>query len=142
MSFFRVIPRAACLCLPLVVLGACAGSDLHIADESRSRFLDETVSDISLREGGVAILPVLAPQGNKYVNPLATQLGRELAKVFSGARIVPWQESYRLLKEADLGAGQDSAISISKTTPIITKEVLAQIVEELHREGQLERVLG
>ena len=128
---FRSI-RTACLCFPLLVFTACAGSDLHIADESRSRFLDEMVSDISLREGGVAILPVLAPQGNKYVNPLATELGKELAKVLSGAKIVSWQESYRRLKEADLGAEQDSAISISKTTPIITQEALAQIVEELH----------
>lgn len=108
-----------------VVLLGCAA---NICDKSKVQYVKEGFSSTSLESGGLALLPVVAGQGQEgYRRPFAESLNKAIASLKPNLKFLKWQKTMEILNEQNLTETYQNVISTYRETAIIDKNFLHEI---------------
>jgi hypothetical protein len=118
-------PKYSLLVLSAIILSGCAAT---IRDLSKVQYVKEGFVADSLRTGGLALLPVVAGQGQEgYRRPLADSLNFHIQRVRPNVQFIKWQDAITKLNDKGLAEKYQAAISTYRTTSIIDKSLVSEI---------------
>jgi hypothetical protein len=121
--------RAFLCALGVLALVGCAAT---INDQSRVQYVQEGFNATELEAGGLALLPVVAGQGQEgYRRPLGDEIDSAISIYGTNIPYTGWQEAMNALNERGLVEDYQSMISNYRETAIIDKGMLAGIGEAL-----------
>ncbi|MCK4304244.1 MAG: hypothetical protein KAY24_08385 [Candidatus Eisenbacteria sp.] len=118
--------------IPIILLAMAAGCAASIKDQSAVNYVGGDFAPDVLREGGMAMLPVVAGAGQEgYRRPLAECLTGECQLAMGTGRFAGWQETMEILNEEDLSDSYQMMIATYRETAILRKETVSRLGEAL-----------
>jgi hypothetical protein len=118
----KMKPILLLLCLALF---GCAAT---IQDLSKVQYVKEGFDANALKAGGLALLPVVAGQGQEgYRRPLADSLDFYVQTKKPNLQFIKWQDAIAKLNDKGLAEKYQAAISTYRTTSIIDKSLVSEI---------------
>ena len=113
----------------LIIGNGCATA---IKDKSSVNYVANSFNPAELRSGGLAMLPVVAGQGQEaFRRPLAEALSTSCALAMKPGRFLSWRETMQLLNDNDMSDEYQSMISTYRETSILRKETVSLLGELL-----------
>ena len=110
--------------IALLIGNGCAAV---INDKSTVNYTSSSFNPTELRQGGLAMLPVVAGQGQEaYRRPLAEAMTTSCASSMQPGRFLSWRETMQLLNEHDMSDDYQSMISTYRETAILRKETVSR----------------
>ncbi|MCK4412655.1 MAG: hypothetical protein KAY32_03840 [Candidatus Eisenbacteria sp.] len=113
----------------MIAIGGCATA---IKDKSVVHYVDPGFSEDHLKTFGLAMLPVVAGQGQEgYRRPIAECLSAGVRRAMADGRFLDWRETMDALNEQDLADDYESLIGTYRETAILREEMVSQLGEAL-----------
>jgi len=142
----RAIKQCCIIAGSIILIASCAAT---IYDTSSVSYIKEDFGSTNLVKGGLALLPIVAGQGQEgYRRPFGEALNEGIAQSRSEIPFLPWQETMSLMNENDLAELYLATIQTYRETAIIDKKLLSEIgatldirflmfvsLEEFHKES-------
>lgn len=112
-------------------LGLC-GCAARIVDQSRTQYLNETFTAADLQEGGLALLPVTAGDGQEgYRRPLGDYLNARLPDAVPGGRVLSWQAAMDSINNNSKVSAYEQMITGYQKTSIVNRELVRELFATL-----------
>ena len=103
-----------------------------IRNISEVGYIKEGFSESSLESEGLALLPIVAGQGQEaYRRPLAEAINQSIQKAKPELKFLNWEETMSILNKEKLVEKYQKAISSYRETAIIDHDLLQEIGEAL-----------
>lgn len=110
-----------------------AGCTASIKDQTRTQYLNATFSAENIREGGVALFPVTAGQGQEgYRRPLGDCLNDSLQYAVPGGAILTWQATMDSLNQHGKVDTYQQVIDAYSRTSILDREKVKGLSGAVH----------
>ena len=108
-----------------VMMTGCAAT---IYDKSSVSYVDAAFSPTHLRTHGLALLPVVAGQGQEgYRRPLGDCLAASTEELMGGGHFLGWRETMAALNEQDLSDEYEDLIGTYRETAILRQEAVNEL---------------
>lgn len=126
--FYKLLKITLPIILSILFLN-CAAT---IQDLSKVQYVKEGLNTDSLFLYGIALLPVVAGQGQEgYRRPFGNAINENIKNELPNLKFLPWQKSMDLLNEYSLTEEYQAIISQYQTTAIIDKNLMRDLGDAL-----------
>lgn len=116
--------------LPLLAFIILAGCAAPVRTSSNVQYHADTFSRSDLSEGGLALLPIAAGEGQEgYRRPFGDALNHSLDSLGGATPFQTWQTTVDAFNDADLAVSYQNALSTYQTTSMIDRGLLGSMSE-------------
>ena len=118
--------------LAIVVCVFITGCAARIIDMTRVQYHNEAFTAVELQQGGLALLPITAGQGQEgYRRPLGDYLNQHLSDAVPGGTTMTWQAAMDSINAQDMVTVYEDIIEGYRTTSIINRMKVKELYSAL-----------
>ncbi len=123
------MPRIVLLFATSAFLISCTAS---IQNTVKVQYLKPGFTTQTLHDGGLALLPIIAGQGQEgYRRPLGESLDTSIAVRRPGMKYIRWQETLSNLNRDSLASSYESVIMTYRSTSIVDKSLIKKLGQSI-----------
>jgi hypothetical protein len=112
-----------------IILWSCAAP---IQNLTKTQYINPAFTDLALKDGGLALLPITAGQGQEgYRRPLGDYVNQDLQSSVPNGKVLTWQETMELLNKNSKVSAYEDLILAYRQTSILNRDKVKELSSAL-----------